>query len=156
MNHVNSYNQVILIGRLGQDPELRTSKGKNPTSFASFSVATYKRFSSGRQSTTWSHVNYWGGPQAKWACEWLHKGMLVLINGEISSRKYRDNQGVERKITDVRAYEIIMLGTKGKVEMNPGEDEHVRKERKPEPATEQEPPPQQELPPQEEDDGDFY
>lgn len=153
MNHVNSYNQVILIGRIGQDPELKTSKGKNPTSFASFSMATYKKFRSGGKSTTWSHVNYWGDKQAKWACEWLHKGMLVQVNGELSSRKYRDNQGIERRATDVRAYEIIMLASpKSRVEMNPGEEEYVRPKAEPTPATQQEPPTQQ----QEEDSDDFY
>ena len=116
MNHANSFNQVILVGRIGFDPELKETKGKNPTKFVKFSVATYKKFPNGKKITTWHRINFWGPKQSEWAVKWLKKGMLVQINGELSTRKYTTRDGEERMITDVRAYEIIMYANPKRME----------------------------------------
>lgn len=150
MNHINSFNQVILIGRLGKDPVLKESKGKNATSFVNLSIATYKRFKSGKKTTNWSQVTYWGDSATAWAMEWLKKGMLVQINGELSSRRYTDRQGVERTATDVRAYEIIMLAA---VRIKDPEEERQEEY---EQEVNQEQTSQDKQVPQEEDDSDFY
>lgn len=148
MNHANSFNQVILIGRMGKDPIIKKSRGTNPTSFVSFSIATYKKFKD-KKITNWSQVHYWGDKQSAWAMEWLKKGMLVQINGELSTRKYKDQQGAERTVTDVRAYEIIMLA-------NPRNLERTERREEEYPEPEPEATTQETTGTQEEDDSDFY
>jgi len=128
MNHANSFNQVILIGRVGFDPELKTSKGKTPTDFVTFSVATYKKFPNGKKITNWSRINFWGPKQSDWAVKWIKKGMLVQVNGELNTRKYTTRDGEERVTTDIRAYEIIMLSSPRVIE----EEEQRKKEPDPE------------------------
>ncbi len=148
MNHANSFNQVILIGRIGFDPELKETKGKNPTKFVKFSVATYKKFPNGKKITTWHRINFWGPKQSEWAVKWLKKGMLVQINGELSTRKYTAKDGEERMITDVRAYEVIMYASPKAKE----EEEQQREEVDPETASQdRQAPPEDKVEDKEED-----
>lgn len=108
-----SVNKIILVGRLGQDPELRQTNGGQPV--CNFSIATdsvWKDKSGERQKRTeWHRVQVWG-PQAE-ACEkYLAKGREVYIEGEIRSRKYDDKQGVEKTVVEVVARDVRFLGSK--------------------------------------------
>jgi single-strand DNA-binding protein len=97
-------NKVTLIGRLGQDPEIRHLE--NGAVVARFSLATneyYKDKEGNPQETTeWHNVVIWR-EQAERAEKTLKKGMLCYVEGKISYRKYTGQDGVERNITDIVA-----------------------------------------------------
>jgi len=106
-------NKVILIGRLGQDPELRyTTNGK---ANANFSIATnyyYKDQQGNKQEKTdWHRVVAWG-KLAEIIGEWLKKGSNVFLEGRLQTRTY-EQDGQKKYITEVVATDLEMLGNKG-------------------------------------------
>ncbi len=107
-------NKVILVGRLGADPQLKyTPSGK---ANASFNVATnlvWKDQDGNQQEKTdWHRVTAWG-KLAEVIGEWLKKGSSVYIEGRLQTRSYDDNNGVKKWITEVIATDLEMLGKKG-------------------------------------------
>jgi len=106
-----SVNRVILVGRLGRDPETRyTSSGQ---AVANFSVATdesYKDRNGERQKRTeWHKIVVWG-KQAEIAQQYLKKGSLVFIEGRIQSREWQDKEGQKRTSFEIVASNFRMLG----------------------------------------------
>jgi single-strand DNA-binding protein len=99
-----SVNKVILVGRLGRDPETRyTSRGE---AVANFSVATdesYKDRNGERQKRTERHKVIVWGKQAETAQRYLKKGSLIFIEGRIQSREWQDKEGQKRT-----AFEIVV------------------------------------------------
>jgi single-strand DNA-binding protein len=109
-----SVNKVILVGRLGRDPETRyTSSGQ---AVANFSVATdesYKDRNGERQKRTeWHKIVVWG-KQAEIAQQYLKKGSLVFIEGRIQSREWQDKEGPKRTSFEIVATNFRMLGGRG-------------------------------------------
>src|SRR5947208_16889988 len=106
-----SVNKVILVGRLGRDPETRyTGSGQ---AVANFSVATdesYKDRNGERQKRTeWHKIVVWG-KQAEIAQQYLKKGSLVFIEGRIQSREWQDKEGQKRTSFEIVADNLRMLG----------------------------------------------
>src|SRR6201987_3592559 len=106
-----SVNKVILVGRLGRDPETRyTGSGQ---AVANFSVATdesYKDRNGERQKRTeWHKIVGWG-KQAEIAQQYLKKGSLVFIEGRIQSREWQDKEGQKRTSFEIVANNFRMLG----------------------------------------------
>ena len=97
-------NKVILIGNLGKDPEIR--KFDNGGAVAKFPVATNENYrdKSGewQTATEWHNVVVWG-PSAERAERDFKKGNMIYIEGKLTTRKYQDQQGVDKYITEVRA-----------------------------------------------------
>ena len=107
-------NKVILVGRLGADPQLKyTPSGR---ANASFNIATnlvWKDQDGNQQEKTeWHRVIAWG-KLAEVIGEWLKKGSYVYIEGRLQTRSYDDNNGVKKWITEVVATDLEMLGKKG-------------------------------------------
>jgi single-strand DNA-binding protein len=107
-------NKVILVGNIGQDPEVRYSQ--SGTAMTSISVATsesWKDKTSGEQQerTEWHRVKFFGR-LAEIAGEYLKKGSQVYIEGKLRTEKYTDKSGVEKYSTDIIADEMQMLGGK--------------------------------------------
>lgn len=107
-------NKVILVGNLGNDPEVRYSQ--SGTAMTSISVATsesWKDKTSGEQQerTEWHRVKFFG-KLAEIAGEYLKKGSSVYIEGKLRTDKYTDKAGVEKYSTDIIADEMQMLGGK--------------------------------------------
>ena len=104
-------NKVILIGRLGRDPELRFRP--NGEAVCNFSVATsesWKDKNGQRQeSTEWHNVTMYR-KLAEIAGKYLTKGSQVYLEGKIQSRKYQGKDGIERTAYDIIANEMKMLG----------------------------------------------
>ena len=103
--------RVILVGRLGRDPETRyTGSGQ---AVANFSVATdesYKDRNGERQKRTeWHKIVVWG-KQAEIAQQYLKKGSLVFIEGRIQSREWQDKEGQKRTSFEIVANNFRMLG----------------------------------------------
>ena len=107
-----SLNKVILIGRLGRDPEVRYMP--NGDAVCNFSMATSEtwndRQSGQRQERTeWHNITLYRR-LAEIAAQYLEKGSLVYLEGKIQSRKYTGKDGVERTAYDIVANEMKMLG----------------------------------------------
>ncbi len=106
-----SVNKVILVGRLGRDPETRyTGAGQ---AVGNFSVATdesYKDRNGEKQKRTeWHKIVVWG-KQAEIAQQYLKKGSLVFIEGRIQSREWQDKEGQKRTSFEIVASNFRMLG----------------------------------------------
>jgi single-strand DNA-binding protein len=106
-----SVNKVILVGRLGRDPETRFTGGGQAV--ANFSVATdetYKDRNGERQKRTeWHKIVVWG-KQAEIAQQYLKKGSLIFIEGRIQSREWQDKEGQKRTSFEIVANNFRMLG----------------------------------------------
>ena len=104
-------NKVMLIGRLGADPESRTvSSGKLTTKIR---LATSKQWTDRNtgertEATEWHTVNFWGRT-AEVVAEYVRKGSLIYVEGEIRTRRWNDRNGQERFSTEVTAYQMHML-----------------------------------------------
>jgi single-strand DNA-binding protein len=107
-------NKVILLGRLGADPQLKYTPSGRAT--VNFNVATNQvwKDQEGKQQekTDWTRVVAWG-KLAEIMGEWLKKGSLVYLEGRLQTRSYEDTNGVKKFITEVVAQEMEMLGGGG-------------------------------------------
>lgn len=109
---VSSMNKVILIGRLGNDPELKYTP--NGTAQAQISLATSEKWkdSDGNQKekTEWHRIVAWRR-QAEFVGEWLKKGQLVSIEGKLQTRSW-EQDGQKKYMTEIVADTITMLGSR--------------------------------------------
>lgn len=111
---MSSLNKAMLIGRLGQDPEVRYTQSN--TAVATLSVATSERFkdSNGesQERTEWHRVVAWGR-LAEICQQYLKKGSQVYIEGPIQTRKWDDKDGQTRYTTEIKALQMTMLDSRG-------------------------------------------
>jgi len=108
-----SLNKVMLIGRLGQDPEIRYTQ--DGTAVATLSVATdtpIKRGDAWESETEWHRVVAWRR-LAEVAGEYMNKGTLVYVEGRLKTRSWEDRDGNKRWTTEIVARDIMMLGGRG-------------------------------------------
>jgi single-strand DNA-binding protein len=107
-------NKVILIGRLGADPEMRrTADGTPVTTFRMATTESWKnKDGSKAEQTEWHRVVAWR-KLGEIAAEYLRKGKLVYVEGRIQSREYEDRDGVKRKTFEIVASNMKMLGGPG-------------------------------------------
>ncbi|MFC1502599.1 single-stranded DNA-binding protein [bacterium] len=106
-------NKVILIGRLGADPQLKyTPSGKANVNFNLATNASWKDQEGNQQERTdWHRVVAWG-KLAEVMGEWLKKGSSVFLEGRLQTRTYDDSNGVKKWITEVVVTDMEMLGKK--------------------------------------------
>src|SRR6478609_4182500 len=99
-----SVNKVILVGNLGKDPEVRhTQDGK---AIVNLSVATSenwrdKQTGERKEKTEWHRVVIFNENLGKIAEQYLKKGAKVYVEGQLQTRKWTDQQGVEKYSTEV-------------------------------------------------------
>ncbi|WP_449429359.1 single-stranded DNA-binding protein [Rhodanobacter umsongensis] len=108
-------NKVILVGNLGNDPEVRyTSSGAAITSLSIATSESWTDKQSGekQERTEWHRVKMFG-KLAEIAGEYLKKGRQVYIEGSLRTDKYTDKSGVEKYSTDIIASDMQMLGGLG-------------------------------------------
>ncbi|MFQ5742763.1 MAG: single-stranded DNA-binding protein [Acidobacteriota bacterium] len=107
-------NKIILVGNLGRDPELRYTQ--SGTAVANFSVATTERWTDRegqrQEHTEWHRIVAWG-KLAEIVGEYLSKGKQVYIEGSVRTRQWEDREGSTRYTTEVRANNLLMLGSPG-------------------------------------------
>ena len=115
-----SINKVILVGNLGQDPEIRTFQ--NGGKIANLRIATsenWKDKNSGerRERTEWHTVVIHSEPLVRVAEQYLKKGMKIYVEGQLETRKWQDQSGADRYSTEValRPFrsELQMLDARG-------------------------------------------
>ena len=112
---VRGVNKVILVGNLGQDPEIRYMP--NGGAVANMTVATTeswndKQTGERQEKTEWHRVVMFR-KLAEIAGEYLKKGSQVYIEGKLQTRKWQDNNGNDRYTTEIIANEMQMLGSRG-------------------------------------------
>lgn len=108
-----SVNKVILVGRLGRDPEARYMP--NGDAVTNFSIATdeqWRDHKGERQTRTEWHSITLFGKLGEIASQYLSKGSQVFIEGRIQSRKYSGKDGIERIAYDIIGSEMKMLGSR--------------------------------------------
>jgi single-strand DNA-binding protein len=113
-------NKVMIIGRLGRDPEMRyTPSGKPVTTF---SVATHRSWNTSegerRTETEWFNVVAWGN-LAEICKEYLAKNRLVYIDGRLQTRHWDDSEGNKHTSIEIVANEMIMLDERRDNEQSP-------------------------------------
>jgi single-strand DNA-binding protein len=106
-----SVNKVILVGRLGRDPETRyTGAGQAVANFSLATDESYKDRNGERQKRTeWHKIVVWG-KQAEIAQQYLKKGSLIFLEGRIQSREWQDKEGQKRTSFEIVANNFRMLG----------------------------------------------
>ncbi len=107
-------NKVILIGRLGQDPELKyTPSGAAVTNFSVATNSVWKDSDGNRkEQTEWHRVVMWRR-LAEVAGEYLKKGSRVYIEGSLRTRSWDDKDGNKRYMTEIMVDTFTMLDNKG-------------------------------------------
>lgn len=105
-------NKVIIVGFLGNDPDIRTMPNGEPV--ANISVATSESWTdknSGekKEVTEWHRIVIYR-KLAEIAAQYLHKGSQVYIEGRLKTRKWQDNNGQDRYSTEIQCDNLQMLG----------------------------------------------
>jgi single-strand DNA-binding protein len=111
-------NKVMIIGRLGRDPEMRyTPSGKPVTTF---SIATSRSWNTSegerRTETEWFNVVAWGN-LAEICKQYLNKGHLVYVEGRLQTRHWDDPEGNKHSSTEIVANEMIMLSERREADL---------------------------------------
>ena len=110
----NSVNKVILVGNLGQDPEDRfTPQGTAVTNLSVATNESWKNQSGEYQDRTEWHRVVMYGKMAETANEYMHKGMMVYIEGRLQTNEWEDQNNIKRRTTEIRCDNFTMLGKKG-------------------------------------------
>ena len=112
---MSSVNKALIIGNLGQDPEIKYTQSGSPV--ANLSVATSERWkdkNTGEQKeqVEWHRVVIFGR-LAEIAEQYLKKGSKIFVEGKLQTRDWEDSEGKKRYTTEVVAREMTMLDSKG-------------------------------------------
>ena len=104
-------NRVQLIGRVGQDPEVKNLEGGKK--LATITIATndvyYKDNGDKVEQTEWHRVTAWG-KTAEIIEKYVTKGKEIAIEGKLTHRTYEDKNGEKRYVTDIVVNEVLLLG----------------------------------------------
>lgn len=108
-----SVNKVILVGRLGKDPETRYMTNGEAVTNATLATSENWKDKSGekQEKTEWHNLVFYRR-LAEVAGEYLRKGSQVYIEGKIQTRKWQDKEGKDRYTTEILVNEMQMLGSK--------------------------------------------
>jgi single-strand DNA-binding protein len=108
------YQRTIVVGHLGRDPEMRYTPTGVPVT--SFSMATTRKWTNAngepQEKTTWFRVTCWR-KVAEQAAQYLQKGRLVLVEGEIDTSAWTDREGNPRASLELTASTLRFLGARG-------------------------------------------
>ena len=109
-----SINKVILVGNLGQKPEIRVSASGLAVSKLRVATSDRRKDSDG----SWNNVTEWHtavvfGSQAENCEKWLDKGSQVYVEGRLQTNKWQDKEGNDRWTTEVIAQQVKFLSSKG-------------------------------------------
>ena len=128
---MSSVNKALIIGNLGQDPEIKyTQQSGSPV--ANLSVATSERWkdkNTGEQKeqTEWHRVVVFGR-LAEIAEQYLKKGSKVFIEGKIQTRDWEDAEGNKKYITEVVAREMTMLDSRASTDSSASSSDNSAKD----------------------------
>ena len=122
-------NKVMIIGRLGRDPEMRYTPSGRPVT--TFSVATSRSWNTAdgerRTETEWFNVVAWSS-LAEICNQYLVKGQQVYIEGRLQTRQWEDDQGKRHSSVEIVANEMIMLGKRLSGSNNETDEEEIEED----------------------------
>lgn len=125
-------NKVMIIGRLGRDPEMRYTPSGRPVT--TFSVATSRSWNTSdgerRTETEWFNVVAWGS-LAEICKQYLTKNRLIYVEGRLQSRHWEDADGNKHYSTEIVANEMIMLDEKRETNNEAPEEEIIEEDEYP-------------------------
>jgi len=107
-------NKVILIGNLGNDPDVRyTANGAAVSNVSLATTDSWKNKESGdlQEKTEWHRIVFFGR-LAEIVAEYLKKGSQIYVEGRLQTRKWQDKEGKDRYTTEIVGNEMQMLGSK--------------------------------------------
>lgn len=105
-------NRIVIMGRLGRDPEVRYTQAGKPV--ASFSLAVDRDFkdkASGERATDWIPVVAWEA-RAKFVQQYFHKGQMAVVEGRLQIRDWTDKDGGKRRSAEVIADQVYFGDSK--------------------------------------------
>ncbi|ECZ5235243.1 single-stranded DNA-binding protein [Salmonella enterica subsp. enterica serovar Enteritidis] len=105
-------NKVILMGNVGQDPESRAMPNGDmvcTVSIATSEVWTDKQSGEKKEQTEWHRVTFWR-KAAEIIAKYVQKGSKLYVEGKLQTRKWTDNNGVERWTTEIIAEDFQLMG----------------------------------------------
>lgn len=100
-------NNVVLMGRLTKDPELRHTQSNIPV--ASFTIAVDRGYK--KDEADFINIVAWRGT-AEFVSKWITKGQLIAVSGKLQTRKYQDRDNFTRTATEVIADEVYFAGAR--------------------------------------------
>jgi single-strand DNA-binding protein len=111
---MSSVNKVILVGHLGNQPELRRTKTDQPVTELRIATTEYWKDRDGQRQerTEWHSVQVWGR-DAEHCERFLSKGRLVYVEGRLQTREYTPQDGIKRYKTEIVAQTVRFLGSRG-------------------------------------------
>ncbi len=125
-------NKVMIIGRLGRDPEMRYTPSGRPVT--TFSVATSRTWNTSdgerRTETEWFNVVAWGS-LAEICKQYLTKNRLIYVEGRLQSRHWEDSDGNKHYSTEIVANEMIMLDEKREANNESPDEEAIEEDEYP-------------------------
>ena len=117
-----SLNRMTIIGHLGRDAELRYTQGG--VAVSTISVATtdvwHDKQGEKKERTEWHRVVIWG-KTAESVAQYLVKGKQVYVEGRLQTRKWEDNDGMDRYTTEIQSNRLLLLGSKGQTNADVGD-----------------------------------
>ena len=128
-------NKVIIIGSCGSDPEVK--QFANGGSVTSIAVATSEQWNDKqtgerREQTEWHRISLFN-KLGEIAAQYLRKGSQVYIEGSLRTRKYQDQNGQDRYVTEIRADQMQMLGGNQNAQQNNGGYQQQNNHQQPQP-----------------------
>ena len=122
-------NKVMLIGRLGQDPEMRYTPSGRP--LTKFQIAANRSWTTAdgekKNETEWFNIVAWG-KLAEICNQYLNKGQLVYVEGRLHTRRWQDEKGANHSSVEVITQEMIMLDGRSQDEDDPKDDDQPAEE----------------------------
>nr|AGC72350.1 single-stranded DNA-binding protein [uncultured bacterium A1Q1_fos_2004] len=123
---MSSYQQITILGNLGNEPEMRYTPSGTPVT--SFNVAVSRQWSTAdgdrKEKTTWFRISAWGN-QAQPCADYLAKGSRVLVVGEVEeARVYTDRDGNARASLEVKAQTVQFLDSRKDEDNAPARPAH--------------------------------
>jgi single-strand DNA-binding protein len=116
---MSGVNKVILLGRIGKDPEVRVLEGNRKVARLSLATSeTYKDKTGQKvENTEWHNIEFWG-PQADVIDSYVKKGNMLYVEGKIRTRSYDGKDGQKKYVTDIVGQSLTLMGA-GKQEAKP-------------------------------------
>lgn len=109
---MSSLNKATIIGRLGQDPEVRSTSGN--TAVANLSIATSNKYKNKNgevvEETQWHKCTAWGRT-AEVIQQYVKKGDLIYVEGPLETKEWDDKDGNKRYTTEIKVLSMVMLGS---------------------------------------------
>lgn len=114
-------NKIIVIGRVGRDPESRTfGQGTNVTNFSLAVTEKWSRNGQKEEKTTWFNISHFGRG-GEFSAQYVRKGQKIAVDGRLEIREWTDKNGVTRKDPEIVADNVEILADPNRVGVAPSE-----------------------------------